>query len=140
MIPVDLKNFQIPIHLESRSFLRFFIKGMTCLSVQSVVLWPFDSTSSFNQSLCLCLSVGSPEHYSSLYLDDQLIVSASFSLLKKQCQILLQLCNDLEIVISWEKYYLKLKTWDRCLGMLVDTNCTWENVHNKLQDHRIPES
>ena len=112
MFSVDLQDayFQIPIHQESRPYLRFSAEG--CVYQFKV--------------LCFCLSM-TPQVFSRVfalvsewahrrgvrhlrYMDDCLVVAESQNLLLRHQTMLFQLCPDLGIVVSLKKSDLVLRT------------------------------
>ena len=54
------------------------------------------------------------------YLDDWLVVVESRDLLLQHSDLLLQLCEDLGIIVNWEKSDLQQSTHLQYLGMLID--------------------
>ena len=56
------------------------------------------------------------------YLDDWLVVAKSLPLLLYHRNILLQLCQDLGIVINWEKSDIQPSLRVQYLGMIMDTS------------------
>ena len=73
-----------------------------------LVFWPYVSSSDLHQSVQPGFGVGSQEGIRLLcYLNDWLVVVESVPLLFRHQEQLLQLCQDLGIVINWEKSDLK---------------------------------
>ena len=124
MFSIDLKDayFQIPIHQGSRPYLCF------CLKRHVYQFW----------ALCFSLSTA-PQVFTKVfalvsewahrrdmrllhYLDDWLVVAELRDLLLQHQDLLLQLCDDLGIVMNWEKSDLQPFTRLQYLGMLIDTS------------------
>ena len=124
MLSIDLKDayFQIPVHPESRPFLRFCLEG-----------WVYQF-----RALCFGLSMA-PQVFTRVfalvskwahqggvcllrYLDDWLVIAKSRTLLLWHRDLVLQLCKDLGIIVNWEKSNLQPSTCVQYLGMLIDTS------------------
>ena len=123
MASLDLKDayFQIPIHQDSRKYLRFVSEG---------VVYQF-------KALCFGLSMASQvftrvfaqvstwAHSAGIrlrrYLDDWLVLAESSLEVKMALEKLLQLCRDLGIVVNMKKSDLEPKTRVKYLGLLIDS-------------------
>ena len=122
MASIDLKEayLQVPIHPESRPFLRFVAHGRT---------YQFTA-------LCFGLSTA-PQVFSQVmapvsallhswgirmrrYLDDWLVQSSSRESLLQDLQVVLALCRELGIVINPEKSNLEPSQVVQYLGMVID--------------------
>ena len=98
---VDLKDtyFQIPIHPDSRPY-----HSGESVSIPGFLFRPVVGSPGLHQSFLPCVGVGSSKGISSAwYMDDWLVVAESLLLLFCHCDLLLQLCWDLEIVVNWEE-------------------------------------
>ena len=122
MASIDLKEayLQVPIHPESRQFLRFVAHGRT-----------YQLT-----ALCFGLSTA-PQVFSRVmapvsailhswgirmrrYLDDWLVQSSSREALLRDLQVVLTLCRELGIVINPEKSNLEPSQVVQYLGVVID--------------------
>ena len=56
------------------------------------------------------------------YLNDWLVVAKSRNLMVQHWELFLQLCEDLGIIVNWEKSDLQLSTRVQYLGMLISTS------------------
>ena len=123
MASIDLKEayLQVPVHPESRPFLRFVSKGHV-----------FQFT-----ALCFGLSTA-PQVFSrvmapvsailhamgirmSKYLDDWLVQSSSRESLLRDLQTVLRLCHELGVVINREKSHLVPSQVMQYLGVVINT-------------------
>ena len=122
MASIDLKEayLQIPVHLESRRFLRFVVHGQ---------VYQFTA-------LCFGLSTA-PQVFSRVmapvsailhswgirmrrYLDDWLVQSSSRDTLINDLQVVLDLCRELVIVVNPEKSHLEPSQVVQYLGVVID--------------------
>ena len=122
MASIDLKEayLQIPVHPESRRFLRFVAHGQ---------MYQFTA-------LCFGLSTA-PQVFSRVmapvsaifhswgirmrrYLDDWLVQSSSRDSLIHDLQVVLDLCRELGIVVNPEKSHLKPSQVVQYLGVVID--------------------
>ena len=123
MVSIDLRDayLQIPIHPESRKYLRFMVFGKvfqfktlcfglaTAPQVFTRVMAP---VSAILHSLGIRLR---------RYLDDWLIQASSRELVLLSLRTVLRLCNSLGIVVNWEKSQL-VPTQTVCyLGVILDS-------------------
>ena len=113
--------FQVPIHPDSQSFLQIVLNGKVhqfwafCFGLSSALqaitrMFALISEWAHQREICLL-------HY----LDDLLVVAKSIPLLLQHRDLLLQLCQDLVIVISWETPDLELSRRAQYFKMLMDT-------------------
>lgn len=119
MLSVDLKDayFQIPVHPESRKFLRFVWEGHT---YQFTVLCFGLSTAPqvFTRVMALPSAALHKQGIRLLrYLDDWLLLASSKQEAMRSRETLLSLCHALNITINWEKSDLKPKQTVTFLGM-----------------------
>ena len=137
---IDLKDayFQIPIHADSRKYLRFVAKKQVfqfkvlCFGISSapqVFTRVFAVVSAWAHSQGIRLL---------RYLDDWLILSSSRTQLLKDVDRLLSCCKDLGILINREKSDLIPKQSAKYLGMQIDTICarvfpTEKRIQNFLE-------
>ena len=123
MVSIDLKDayLQIPIHPESRKYLRFmaFEKvyqfKVLCFGLSTapqVFTWVMAPVSAILHSLGIRLR---------RYLDDWLIQASSREQVLLALRTVLRLCNSLGIVVNWEKSQL-VPTQTICyLGVILDS-------------------
>ena len=123
MASIDLKEayLQVPVHLDSRHFLRFVSKGH---------VFQF-------KALCFGLST-TPQVFSRImapvsailhamgirmrrYLDDWLVQSSSRESLLRDLQTVLSLCHELGIVVNREKSHLVPSQVVQYLGVVINT-------------------
>ena len=111
MASIDLKEayLQVPVHPDSRRFLRFVAQSR---------VYQFSA-------LCFGLSTA-PQVFSrvmapvSWYLDDWLVQSSSRDSLLSDLQVVLDLCRELGIVVNPEKSHLKPSQVVQYLGVVID--------------------
>ena len=123
MVSLDLKDvyLQVPMHPETRKFLRFVAEGK---------VYQF-------KDLCFGLSTA-PQVFARVmapvsaflhrtgirlrrYLDDWLIQASSREEVLLALETVLQLCKSLGIVVNWEKSQLIPTQWMVYLGVLLDS-------------------
>ena len=123
MVSVDLRDayFQIPIHPESRKFLRFVWKGsvyqfrVLCFGLSpapQVFTRVFGAPAAYLHSLGIRLL---------RYLDDWLILSESREASLRDLQLVLRACRDLGICINLAKSELSPSQTPQYLGMILDS-------------------
>ena len=122
MASIDLKEayLQIPVHPESRRFLRFVAHGQvyqftalcfglsTAQQVFSRVMAP---VSIILHSWCIIMR---------RYLDDWLVQSSSRDSLIHDLQVVLDLCRELGIIVNPEKSHLEPSQVVQYLGVVID--------------------
>ena len=123
MASIDLKEayLQVPVHPDSRRFLRFVAQGRvyqfsalcfglsTAPQVFSRVMAPVSA---------IFHSCGIPMRR---YLDDWLVQSSSRESLLHDLQVVLDLCHELGIVVNPEKSHLEPSQVVQYLGVVIDT-------------------
>ena len=123
MASLDLKDayFQIPIHPDSRKYLRFVSGGVVyqfkalCFGLSTA---PQVFTRVFAPVSIWAHSVGIRLRR---YLDDWLVLAESEPEVRRALVRLLQICNDLGIVVNLSKSDLEPKTQAKYLGLLLDS-------------------
>lgn len=112
--------FQIPVHPESRSYLRFCLNGQV-YQFRALCFRPASAPQVFTQVFSLSSDWAYHHEIRLLqYLDDWLVVAESREHLLHYQYLLLQLYKNLGIVINLEKSDLESKRQAVYLGMLVD--------------------
>ena len=122
MVSIDLKDayLQVPMHPESRKFLRFMAFGkvyqfkVLCFGLSTapqVFTWVMAPVSAILHSLGIRLR---------RYLDDWLIQASSREQVLLALRTVLRLCNSLGIVVNWEKSQLVPTQKMLYLGVLLD--------------------
>ena len=101
---INLKDtyFQIPVHLESRSYLWFVVEGKVYQF--RALFQPFYSFSDLYQRVRYGFGVSSSKGdltYS--FLDDWLVIVESVPFLPQHREQFFQHCQDQGIVLNWEK-------------------------------------
>ena len=123
LLTIDLKDayFQIPIHRNSRKYLRFTM-GQTVYQFKALCFGLSTAPQVFTRVFTL-VSVWAHSHGIRLrrYLDDWLVLASSRSQLLQDRDRVLEFCCDLGIVINFEKSDLEPKQQVKYLGMLIDT-------------------
>ena len=122
MVSLDLKDayLQIPVHPESRKFLRFMVFGkvyqfkVLCFGLSTA---PQVFTRVMAPVSRILHSLGIRLRH---YLDDWLIQASSWEQVILALRTVLRLCNHLGIVINWEKSQL-VPTQRLYLGVLLDS-------------------
>lgn len=105
MVSIDLKDayFQIPVHQESRRYLRFTWKG---IPLQFRVLC-FGLSTAPQVFTRMMAPISAASHQRGIrllrYLDDWLLLATSKQEAVASTRILLELCSSLGVVINWEK-------------------------------------
>ena len=120
---IDLKDayFQIPVHQDSRKYLRVALKG-TVYQFKVLCFGLATAPQVFTRVFAVISSWAHSRGIRLLrYLDDWLIIAASEAELNRNVQALLSLCHYLGIVINEEKSDLVPKRRCKYLGMLIDT-------------------
>ena len=123
MASLDLKDayFQIPIHPDSRKFLRFVSEGVVyqfkalCFGLSTapqVFTRVFAPVSAWAHSVGIRLR---------RYLDDWLVLAESEPEVRRALEKILQVCRDLGIVVNLKKSDLEPKTQAKYLGLLLDS-------------------
>ena len=123
MFSIDLQDayFQVPIHPDSRRYLRFVWQGLVyqfralCFGLTTA---PQVFTRVMAPVAVLAHSVGIRLHR---YLDDWLIVASDHQQLTQDKQWLLSLCQQLGLLINMEKSDLIPSQTATYLGMYIDT-------------------
>ena len=123
MVSIDLKDayLQIPVHPDSRKYLRFVALNQVfqfkalCFGLSTapqVFTWVMAPVSAFLHRLGIRMW---------RYLDDWLIQASSRPLVLQALETVIHLCQDLGIVINWEKS--NLLPWQRVvyLGVILDS-------------------
>ena len=119
MTSVDLKDayFQIPIHRESRRYLRFIWKGQ--LYQFRVLCFGLSTAPQVFTRMMAPISAALHQRGVRLlrYLDDWLVLAASEQEALQSTQVLLDLCSRLGVMINWEKSALTPTQTKIFLGM-----------------------
>ena len=123
MASIDLREayFQVPIHPESRPFLRFVSNGQVyqfkalCFGLSTA---PQVFTRVIAPVSAILHSLGIRMHR---YLDDWLIQSSSREYLLQDLQVVLDLCRELGIVVNPEKSHLVPSQVVQYLGVTINT-------------------
>ena len=89
--------------------------------VQCLVFWPFFSTPGPHEDVQPRVQIVTPERHSSPPLFGRLANYHRVVAPLQHCQMLLQLCQDLRIVVNWEKSDLEPTQGAQYLEMLLDT-------------------
>ena len=122
MFLIDLKDayFQIPIHLDSRLYLRFCLGS--CVYQFLALCFGLSTAMQVFAGVFAMISEWAHRRGVRLlrYLDDWLVVAVSLPLLLRHPDLVLQLCRGLSI-INWEKSDFHPSTRVQYLGMLTDT-------------------
>ena len=139
LISLDMKDayFHIPVHPQSRKFLRFMFDG---------VIYQF-------KALCFGLStapqvftrvlapVGKIVHLAGfrmiLYLDDWLIIASSIEEMLRAKDFVLNLTKELGVMINFEKSHLVPTQQLIYLGMSIDTTRFWVFPSPETSGQRI---
>ena len=111
-------------HSSGHSTLPLYHSWGQGLLVQGTVFQPFDSSSGslFIRVFSLVSELANQGGICLLrYLGDWLLISEPVPFLLQHLEQLLQLCQDLGIVIIWEKSDSEPSSMAQCLGMLIDT-------------------
>ena len=127
MASIDLKEayLQVPIHPDSRQFLRFVAHGRTyqfttlCFGLSTapqVFSWVMAPVSAILHSWGIRMR---------RYLDDWLVQSSSQEALLRDLQVVLNLCRELGIVINQEKSNLEPSQVVQYLGVVIDAQILW---------------
>ena len=119
MASIDLREayLQVPVHPESRCFLRFVAHGRAyqfnalCFGLSTVpqVMAP---VSTILHSLGVCMRC---------YLDDWLVQSSSLEGLLRDLEVVLSLCRELGIVVNPEKFNFTPSRVVQYLGVVINT-------------------
>ena len=123
MVSLDLKDayLQVPMHPDSRKFLRFVALGN---EYQFKVLC-FGLVTALQVFTRVMAPVSAFLHRSGIrlrrYLDDWLIQASSREQVLFALDTVLQLCHSLGIVVNWEKSQLIPTHWIVYLGVLLDS-------------------
>ena len=123
MVSIDLKDayLQVPIHPESRKYLRF----MAFDKVYQFKVLCFGLSTAPQVFTRVMAPVSAILHSLSIrlqrYLDDWLIQASSREQVLLALRIVLRLCNSLGIVVSWEKSQLVPTQMICYLGVLLDS-------------------
>ena len=123
MVSLDLKDayLQIPMHPESRKFLRFVAFG----NVYQFKVLCFGLSMAPQFFTQVMAPVSSFLHQSGIrlrrYLDDWLIQASSREQVRLALDTVLQLCQALGIVVNWEKFQLVPTQRMVYLGVLLDS-------------------
>ena len=123
MVFIDLKDayLQVPLHLESRKFLRFMAFGkvyqfkVLCFGLSTA---PQVFTRVMAPVLAILHSLGIRLR---CYLDDWLIQASSREQVLLALRTVLRLCNSLGIVVNWEKSHPVPTQKMIYLGVLLDS-------------------
>ena len=120
---IDLKDayFQIPIHQDSRKYLRFVVGGVVYQF--KVLCFGLSTAPQVFTRVFAPISAWAHSHGIRLlrYLDDWLILASSEEKLRQDVQKLLSFCHELGIVINEEKSDLVPSQRAKYLGMVIDT-------------------
>ena len=123
MVSLDLKDeyLQVPMHPESRKFLRF----IACGKVYQFKVLCFGLSTDLQVYTRVMAPVSAFLHNSGIrlrrYLDDWLIQASSREQVLLALDAVLQLCSVLGIVVNWEKSQLVPTQRMVCLGVLLDS-------------------
>ena len=123
MVSLDLKEayLQVPMHPESRKFLRF----MACGKVYQFKVFCFGLSTAPQVFTRVMAPVSAFLHSSGIrlrrYLDDWLIQASSRKQVLLALDAVLQLCSALGTVVNWEKSQLVLTQRMVYLGVLLDS-------------------
>ena len=123
MVSIDLKDayLQVPMHPESRKFLRF----MTFGKVYQFKVLCFGLSTAPQVFTRVMAPVSAILHSLGIrlrrYLDNWLIQASSREQVLLALRTVLRLCNSLGIVINWEKSQLLPAQKMLCLGVLLDS-------------------
>ena len=123
MVFLDLKDayLQVPMHPESRKFLRFMVGGKVCQfqvlcfglsTAPQVFTWVMAPVSAFLHRTGVRLR---------RYLDDWLLQASSREQVLLALETVLQLCRSLGIVVNWEKSQLIPTQRMVYLGVILDS-------------------
>ena len=144
MVSLDLKDayLQVPMHPESRKFLRFVAFG----KVYQFKVLCFGLSTAPQAFTRVMAPVSAFLHQAGTrlrrYLDDWLIQASSREQVLLALESVLQLCQDLGIVVNWEKSQLIPSQRVEYLGVLLDCDfqgfaCPKESVEASLNWRRI---
>ena len=123
MVSLDLKDayLQVPMHPESRKFLRF----MACGKVYQFKVLCFGLSTASQVFARVMAPVSAFLHHSGIklrcYLDDWLIQASFREQVLLAVDAVLQLCSSLRIVVNWEKSHLVPTQRMVYLGVLLDS-------------------
>ena len=123
MVSLDLKDayLQVPMHPESRKFLRFVALG----KVYQFKVLCFGLSTAPQVFTRVMAPVSAFLHQAGIrirrYLDDWLIQASSREQVLLALESVLQLCNQLGIVVNWEKSHLVPSQQVEYLGVLFDS-------------------
>ena len=123
MVSLDLKDeyLQVPMHPESRKFLRF----MACGKVYQFKVLRFGLSTAPQVFTQVMAPVSAFLHHSGIrlrrYLNDWLIQASSREQVLLALDAVLQLCSSLGIVVNWERSHLVLTQRMVHLGVLLDS-------------------
>lgn len=123
MASIDLSDayFQVPVHEESRKFLRFTLGGKV-FQFRVLCFGLATAPQVFTRVFTLVSSWAHARGIRLLrYLDDWLILASSAEELTSKVNQVLLLCHDLGIVINKEKSDLEPKQQVKYLGMWIDS-------------------
>ena len=144
MVSLDLKDayLQVPMHPESRKFLRFVAFG----KVYQFKVLCFGLSTAPQVFTRVMAPVSAFLHQAGIrlrrYLDDWLIQASSREQVLLALESVLQLCQQLGIVVNWEKSHLIPSQRVEYLGVLFDSDfqgfaCPKESVEASLNWRRV---
>ena len=123
LLKIDLKDayFQIPIHKNYRKYLRFTV-GQSSYQFKALCFGLATAPQVFTRVFTL-ISVWAHSNGIRLrrYLDDWLVLAESRTQLLQDRDRLLEVCQDLGIMINFEKSVLEPKQTVEYLGLFIDT-------------------
>ena len=139
MVTMDMKDayFHVPIHEDSRKYLRFSFNGEV-FQFRALCFGLSTAPQVFTRVLA---PLGGIVHLAGfqiiLYLDDWLIIGRSRELVLRAKEFVLNLALELGIVINFEKSSLVPRQTIEYLGMLIDADRFWVFPSKKRTDSAL---